>query len=518
MQQLSGMDASFLYAETPRAHMAGGGISIYDPSTAPGGRVTFKGILDHIDKRLHEARVFRQRLVRVPLDLDHPYWIEDPDFDLEFHVRHIALPYPGDWRQLCIQVARLVSRPLDLDRPLWEMYVIEGLDNVKGVPKGSFALVSKIHHAAIDGMSGMEMTSAIHDDEPVAEPPLPDTDWKPERIPSTAELLWRAGVNNAARPMHGGRVMARAVPQLGRVADGIRRRTITPPPTTIPRTRWSGPVSAHRVFDAVSLKLDDLRQLKSSVPQATINDVVLTIVGGGLRQYLQDKGELPSDPLIAMAPISVRGESEKAAAGNMVSGMFVTLGTDIADPYQRLVAVRQATHESKEFANALGARTLLDMADLMPGGLVGLGARTGARLSMANRLRPVFNCTVTNMPGPRHPLYFAGAKLVAMYGAGMIVEGMGLIHPVMSYCDDITISFTSCREMLPDPAVYADALRDSFGALQTSVADAVPGRAASRRSTTARTTTARKTTARKTTARKATKSTRASRAKVAASA
>ena len=522
MQQLTGMDASFLYSETPRAHMAGGGVSIYDPSTAPGGRVTFKGILDHIDKRLHLARVFRQRLVRVPLDLDHPYWIEDPDFDLEFHVRHIALPHPGDWRQLCIQVARLVSRPLDLDRPLWELYVIEGLDNVAGVPKGSFALVTKVHHAAIDGMSGMEMTSAIHDETPVADPPQPDKDWRPERVPSTGELLWRAGVNNAARPMHGSRVIARAVPQLGRVADGIRRRTITPPPTTIPRTRFSGPVSAHRVFDGVSYKLDALRQLKTAVPKATINDVVLTIVGGGLRQYLQDKGELPSDPLIAMAPISVRSESERSAAGNMVSGMFVTLGTDIADPYQRLVAIRQATHESKEFANALGARTLLDMADLMPGGLVGLGARTGARLSLANRMRPVFNCTVTNMPGPRHPLYFAGAELVAMYGAGMIVEGMGLIHPVMSYCDDITISFTSCRDMMPDPAVYADALRDAFGELQTAVAGAVPDTAVSRRPTRSRKTTARKSTARKSTGRKSTarKSTarKSSRAKVAASA
>ena len=169
MQQLSGMDASFLYAETPRAHMAGAGLAIYDPSTADGGRVTFKGILDHIDKRLHEARVFRQRLVRVPFDLDHPYWIEDPDFDLEFHVRHIALPAPGDWRQLCIQVARLISRPLDLNRPLWELYVIEGLDNVQGVPAGCFAVVTKTHHAAIDGMSGMELTSAIHDDAPTAD-------------------------------------------------------------------------------------------------------------------------------------------------------------------------------------------------------------------------------------------------------------------------------------------------------------------------------------------------------------
>ena len=465
MQQLSGMDASFLYAETPRAHMAGAGLAIYDPSTADGGRVTFKGILDHIDKRLHEARVFRQRLVRVPFDLDHPYWIEDPDFDLEFHVRHIALPAPGDWRQLCIQVARLISRPLDLNRPLWELYVIEGLDNVQGVPAGCFAVVTKTHHAAIDGMSGMELTSAIHDDTPTSTPSVPDAPWRPESVPATTELLRRATVNNTTRPMHATRVMARTVPRLGRLLNQLSQRTITPPPTTIPRTRWSGPVSAHRVFDGIRLQLDDLRAIKATVPGATINDVVLTIVGGGLRDYLKAKDELPADPLIAMAPISVRAEDERGAAGNLVSGMFTTLGTDVADPFDRLAAIREATHKSKEFANALGARTLLDMADLMPGGLVGLGARTSARLSLANRLRPIFNTTVSNMPGPRHKLYMAGAELVSMYGIGMIVEGMGLIHPVLSYCGDITISFTSCREMLPDPDVYAHCLQNSFDEL-----------------------------------------------------
>ena len=211
MQQLTGMDAAFLYAETPRAHMAGGGISIYDPSTAPGGKVTFKGILNHVEQRLHEARVFRQRLVRVPFDLDHPYWIEDPDFDLEFHIRHIALPEPGDWRQLCIQVARLISRPLDLDRPLWEMYVVEGLDNVDGVPKGSFAVISKIHHAAIDGMSGMEMTSAIHDDEPVGRPSEPSS-----RVAARADPEQR-------RPAVARRDEQRPPPGPCRAGDGPRR-------------------------------------------------------------------------------------------------------------------------------------------------------------------------------------------------------------------------------------------------------------------------------------------------------
>ncbi len=482
MQQLSGMDASFLYGETSRAHMAGAGVSIYDQSTAPGGKVTFKGILAHIEGRLPAARVFRQRLVRVPFDLDHPYWIEDPDFDLEFHVRHIALPKPGDWRQLCIQVARLISRPLDLDRPLWELYVIEGLDNVDRVPKGSFALVSKIHHAAIDGMSGVELTNAIHDDTPDAAPPVLQDTWKPEEIPSTAQLLGRAGLNNAARPMHFARVMGRTVPQLGRLQDQVRKQNITPPPTTIPRTRFSGAVSAHRVFDGVRFDLDDMKRIKKTVDGATVNDVVLTVVGGGLRSYLQAKGELPEEALIAMAPISVRSEEERSAAGNLVSGMFVTLGTDIADPVARLKAVRTSTHEQKEFMNAVGARTLVDFADLMPGGLVGLAGRTSARLSLANRLRPVFNATVTNMPGPQKPLYMAGAKCVAMYGAGMIVEGMGLIHPVLSYCGDITISFTSDREMMPDPAFYAECLNQAFDDLAAATihSSGAPARAASK--------------------------------------
>ena len=170
MQQLSGMDASFVYFETPARPMHVAGLSIYDPSTAPGGKVTFKGILANFQERIHLARTFRQKMVPVPMNLDHPYWVEDRDFDLEFHVRHIALPKPGDWRQLCILAARLHSRMLDLSRPLWETYVIEGLDNVEGVPRGSFALLQKTHHAAIDGMSGMEMTSAIHDLTPTAEP------------------------------------------------------------------------------------------------------------------------------------------------------------------------------------------------------------------------------------------------------------------------------------------------------------------------------------------------------------
>src|SRR5204862_5401416 len=190
------------------------------------------------ESRLDLAKSFREKLAYVRFGLDHPWWVEDKDFDMEYHIRHIALPKPGDWRQLCIQVARLVSRPLDLSRPLWEVYVIEGLDNVADVPKGGFALLTKVHHAAIDGMSGMEMTNAIHDDSPAAESRQPDTSWRPEAIPSTAELLARATVNGATRPMHTTRAMGRALPQLGRLQRQIARRTLQPPPTTLPRARW----------------------------------------------------------------------------------------------------------------------------------------------------------------------------------------------------------------------------------------------------------------------------------------
>jgi len=465
MQQLSGMDASFVYFETPARPMHVAGLSIYDPSTAPGGKVTFKGILANFEERIHLARTFRQKMVPVPMNLDHPYWVEDRDFDLEFHVRHIALPKPGDWRQLCILAARLHSHMLDLSRPLWETYVIEGLDNVEGVPRGSFALLQKTHHAAIDGMSGMEMTSAIHDLTPTAEPPATTDTWQGEDDPSPLTLLGRATVNNATRPMHFGRVVARTVPGMGRVTNRVRRRQLQLPPTSAPRTRFNGTVSAHRVIDARRFDLGEVRRMKTAVDGATVNDVVLAIVGGGLRAYLRDKGELPDASLLAMAPISVRSESEKGSQGNQVSSMVVSVASNVADPLERLRAVRESTHQSKELSSAVGARTLTEYSQFIPGGLAALAARTASRFEMANRVDPTANCVVTNVPGPREPLYFAGAELVTMLGMGPIGDGLGLMHPVTSYVNELVIAVTSCREMLPDPAVYAQCLQDSHDEL-----------------------------------------------------
>ncbi len=465
MQQLSGMDASFVYLETGTTPMHVGSVAIYDPSTAPDGKVTFKGILAAVESRLQLARAFRQRLVRVPFDLDHPYWIEDADFDLEFHVRHIALPKPGDWRQLMIQVARLDSRHLDLSRPLWEMYVVEGLDNVPNVPAGSFALVQKTHHAAVDGVSGVEMITAIHDLSPEGRTDIPRSEWSPEGVPAPWQLLMRASANNAARPMHFARVLGRTMPAFSRVQSQLRRRQLKLPSMSAPRTRFNGNVTSHRVVEGRRFSLADARKAKSAVEGATINDLVLSVVGGALRAYLDAKGELPNESLSAMAPISVRSEDQKGTAGNQVSGMVVSLASNVADPLDRLVAVRQSTHQSKEFSQAVGARTLSDYSQFIPGGLAGLAARTASRFSVAQRANPVVNTTVTNVPGPREPLYFAGARMVTLVGMGPVTDGMGLIHPITSYCDELIIAATSCREMMPDPGFYAECIEGAWNDL-----------------------------------------------------
>ena len=470
MLQLSGQDASFVYLETPHTPMHIGSVGIYDPSTAPGGFVRFKDILSFIQSRLGSARSFRQRLVRVPFDLDHPYWIEDPEFDIEFHVRHIALPKPGDWRQLCIQVARLHARPMDLSKPLWEFTILEGLDNVDGLPPGCFALIAKVHHAAIDGMSGVEMSAAIHDLDAKMTPREGVTDdWKAEHMPGVADLLTRSYFNSLLQPMRVVETIGRSLPGMAKLTASVSKGDVSIAGAKLaPKTRLNAKVSAHRVFDAAAFKLADIRAIKDAVPGATVNDVILAIVGGGLRAYLDAKGELPKDTLTAMAPISVRGEGEKAALGNLVSAMVVGLGTQIADPLERLRFVHAEAANSKAMTGAVGARTLTDYSQLIPSGLAGLAARLYTRVGAANAHAPVFNCVVTNVPGSRVPLFFAGAKMVAMYGTGPVFDGMGLINTIYSYTDTIAISFTSDRTMMPDPDAYADALRGAFEALKAA--------------------------------------------------
>lgn len=461
MQQLTGLDASFLYLETQNSPMHIGGLSIYDPSTAPGGAVGFKQIMENVLKRADRVAALNNVLVEVPMRLDHPYWRSGGEFDPEFHIRHIALPKPGDWRQLCIQASRLHARPLDRARPLWEMYIIEGLDNIEGYPKGSFAVMSKMHHAAIDGASGVEIASAIHDLSPAYEEHLDPRDIKKDRQPGYMELIWRSQVNNIKTPARIFEVAKNTVPGLARTVAGLARGRLKRV-TDIPRTRFNTNVSPHRVFDAVEFDFKDIKQIKDAVQGVTVNDVALAICGGALRKYLEEKNELPERSLVAMAPINVRTKDQLGTAGNQVAQMTVRVCSNVKDPIERLKKVNSGTGTAKELTNAVGAKTMTDYSQFIPSTLTASAVRLYSKLGLANKVKPSYNCVITNVPGPQIPLYFTGAKMLSSFSLGPPIDGMGLFHGLGSYCGKFTISVSACREMMPDPAFYAECLNQSF--------------------------------------------------------
>ncbi len=463
MEQLTGMDAAFLHLESNTAPMHIAPLLIYDVSTAPDGFVRFKDILRTFEERLHLSTVFRRKLATVPLNLDQPYWIEDDDFDLEFHVRHVALPKPGDWRQLCIQISRLHTRPLDRTRPLWEAYVIEGLDNVEGLPKGCFALFLKIHHAAIDGATGMEIMGAIHDLVPVPEsvPTRKGAPWQPEAMPGNSTLLWRAYLNNLRNPMRLARVAASSYPARQRLAAGRKEKKFRDLGEK-EKTRFNGRISAHRVFGAATFDLAAIRRVKSAVDGATINDAILTLIGGALYRYLEAHGEAPEKSLVTGAPVNVRSKEEVGTGGNVVSMMSISLRTDIQEPLQRMQAMHEEATQSKAYHDAMGARMLTDLSNSLPSHITSLAYRAASAAGLLASGKPVFNTIITNVPGPQVPLYMGGAKLVRSMGAGPCMDNLGLFHPVTSYNGTITVSFQACRDLMPDPEFYEDCLRESF--------------------------------------------------------
>ncbi len=468
MQQLSGLDAVFLHAELEGLPQHIGGVSIYDQRTAKGGKVRFKQILALLESRLHLSPIFRRRLRMVPMGVDRPYWVDDPHFDLEYHVRHIALPKPGDWRQLCILVSRLHSQPLSRDKPLWEMYVIEGLDNVAGLPPGCFALLLKVHHAAMDGATGAQFLHVVHDLDPAGgDIPAPDQAWRGEKV-SNGYLLAKAWLNALQKPAETWRFATSLVPAVRRIREGRKSQMFTPLEER-QRTRFQGRISRHRVVDALKFDFEVVRAIKNTQPGTTINDVMLAIVSGGLRNYLRAKTELPDRTLLSGCPIDVRSEAERAAGGNMIGFMNVPLHSDVADPLRRLSAIHASATESKAYAEALGPRIAMDISNLLPGNVlaVALRAATATGLDQAS---VIFNTIVTNVPGPPFQLYFCGATLVDSLSFGPLLPNVGLFHIVYSSVQNkrgtINLSFTSCRRMLPDPAFYTVCLRRSHDELR----------------------------------------------------
>jgi WS/DGAT/MGAT family acyltransferase len=497
MKQLSGIDASFLHMETPSVFGHVSSLNIYDPAGAPGGgglEATKQILLERMD----QLAPFRRRLVEVPLGLDLPYWIEDPDFDLDFHVRHHAVPPPGTPEQLSEIVSRIHARPLDRAKPLWELYVIEGYDEGRLV-----AQLTKVHHATIDGASGALMLAVILDTDPEWRPVGATAEWQPDEVPTDQQLLQRTLLEYLRRPekvirlsVHalrelaastsngGARVLADVIAQpmpgpLGSfLRDRLRQQSgneVDRPPalptTAAPRTPWNASIGPHRRFAFTTVPLEDAREIRRAVG-CTFNDVVMALCSGTLRRYLLEHDALPDEPLIAMVPVSVRSGSETDAYENRVSALLADLATNVADPLARLQRVSASMSRAKEDFKAIPAEALQDFTRFAPPAIAARAMRMYSRLKIADRAAPPFNLIISNVPGPNYPLYSAGAELKHFYPVSAIADGQGLNMTVQSYNGNLDFGFIADRELIPDLWRMTELLQDSMKELMAATAPA----------------------------------------------
>jgi WS/DGAT/MGAT family acyltransferase len=468
MEQLTELDNNFLQQESTRTPMHISPVVIYDQSHRKGGKVRFKEILTVFERNLYKSAIFRRKLAGGAMGFDTPYWVEDPDFNLEFHVRHIALPKPGDWRQFCILLSRLQARGLDLKKPLWEAYVIEGLNKVEGLPENSFAIMIKIHHAAIDGVSGAEILTAIHSITDEIEPPVVIDTWKGERDPTSLEVWSRAYIKNLRRPAKFFEAVSTLVPAVIRAGrDNPQWRSEKDPrKPLVEKTRFNGHVTPSRVTDALIMDLDEIKAIRRAFDnEVTINDIIVSIVSGGLRKYLISKNELPADSLSCGAPVNTRSERNSESKGNQVDMMMVNMATDIEDPVARLRAVNINASQSKDFTKAVGTSMMADLSGIMVPRILDWTLHAASAAVVRSDVRMPFHVVISNVPGPQFPLYLAGAKVAIMMGMGPLLDMMGLFHAVISGAGKITINFVSCREMIPDPEFYQQCLAASFDEL-----------------------------------------------------
>ncbi|MHA7817469.1 MAG: WS/DGAT/MGAT family O-acyltransferase [Pseudohaliea sp.] len=491
MQQLSAQDAQFLYLETAHNLTHVTAVSIYDPSTVPGGRtVRFKDILAHVEARLRSNPLFTQRLLRLPLEIDYPWWVEDEYFDLEYHVSHGRLPEPGDWRQFCIHLARYHSRPLDMNRPPWEMYVVEGLDHVPGLPAGSYAIATKVHHAAGDGTSLTRFFASLADADPDGTPAVPPEEppEQPHGTPSVVTLARRAVGNNLRSPLRLAGGVLRAAPGLLRSAEeSVLRRGAAADKdrVAVPPTRFNVPVSPHKAFGACFAPLDQLRAVREQVPGATVNDVVLAVCAGALRRYLEHHGELPREPLVAWVPVNARARDgdDGAGSGNNITAMTTRIFTDEKDPVKRLRKIHRATVRSKAARAGVSARVMTDLTRHVPAATQLLASRLLLTSGVAARLCNLF---ISNVPGPQVPLYMNGARAVHSLGLAPLADGMGLFIATPSYNGEIGFNVISTREILPDMDVFMRCLEDSLAEYRDLPAPGRKARKAPARKGTAR--------------------------------
>jgi len=470
MQDFSGFDSFFLLMGSPNAPMQCGGVCFFDISKSDES-FDFNTFKEFMASRQHLSKIFRQRLVEIPLNLGRPYWIEDPNFNLDFHLRHMTLPKPGGRKELSQLAGEYFSQVLPRTRPLWEAVFIEGLDGFEDLPVGSFGVFVKVHHAAIDGVSAAKVAGSLLN--PMSEPQsIPESDsWEQEPIPTKTDLLLQLASRGISTPFKLAKLLPRAL--LSAVNAGLvwELEHIKPPPSpfTAPPTRFNVPLSNKRVFDGTVVSLETVKKIKNAMG-VTVNDVVLAICAGGLKRYLEEKDELPEESIVALTPISVREEQEGDETGNQISGMLISLATDEDDLVKRLRIIHENTIASKTYHQAVGVNIVPDMLQSIPFSVASLITNFYMQMKIAKLHTPVFNLVISNVAGPREPLYMNGARMVANFPVGAICDGMGLFVGVLSYAGTMEIGVLSCREVMPDVDVFVDHIKESLNELEASVA------------------------------------------------
>lgn len=467
MPQLSALDAQFLHFETATNVANIAGLAILD------GDLSRTDLQDMLRARLPYVPALRRKLAPVPLGLDHPYWEQEDDLDLDYHVREIGLPPGGDDRQLAEQVSRLHARRLDRSRPLWEIYLIHGLAG------GRTGLYTKIHHAAVDGIGGADVLAALLDLAPEPAPPPPHAPERDEPPPGAAEMLLRGLTRLALNPAHAVRFVAQAVPHLdeipvlsslpgSRALSGLARKAAGAgqapelPAAPAPWTPFSGPVSQHRRFAFVSLPLGEIKTVRKRF-EVTVNDVVMAVCAGALRRWMDAHGGPPDRPLVAGVPFSLRDTGDEEA-GNQVTLVPAPLAAHLADPVERLRDVHDAMGRIKDRFALAPARWLREFSEAMPAALMGLASRSA--FGLLGQTAPPINVMVSNVPGPQFPLYVSGARLLTYYPVSVITDMSGGVNiTAFSYDGSVDFGVVTDREMVPDAWELAEYLRDSLDEL-----------------------------------------------------
>ncbi|WP_054813400.1 WS/DGAT/MGAT family O-acyltransferase [Nocardia arizonensis] len=450
MERLTGLDASFLYLETPTQHLHVCALLILDPRSG-GSPYSYDSFKEELSRRLPLIPQMRRRIREVPLNLDHPVWVDDPKFDLDNHIHRVGLPTPGQSHELAELVADIVSTPMDRARPLWEMTVVEGL------ARGDIAVVCKYHHATVDGVTAADMLLSLCDFGHDAAGDEADGQWKPEPQPARWKLLTDAAVR---LPTKAG-VLGMVPKTLGVLAGFVQRRRNNQRgmalPLTAPRTPLNKTITARRTVAFTRTDLDTVTEIKRSFG-VSVNDVVMTVVGGVLRDYLLEHDELPDRSLIASVPVSVHGRTRHSDGINKVSSLFAELGTDIGDPSARLRAVAAANRHAKAEHEKVGADFLRDWSTYAPPNIFQFAARLYSDLGLAEHHPVVHNLVVSNVPGPSNPLDFLGVRIAGMYPFGPVFHGAGLTVTVLSLDGHLDFGFIACRDLVPDIAALADAV------------------------------------------------------------